>query len=121
MPLERIIWFAMFLSTVIYAVIAFMLGQRNASRPFEEAVHDQFVLILYGLTLVDFLIAFLGVATRPDQPRRVRMIINLGLYESCAVYGLVLTFLHADWRLYLAPWALTLVGFLRVFPTSEPD
>ena len=32
------IWFALFVSIAIYAVLAFIMAQRNAMRPFDEAV-----------------------------------------------------------------------------------
>jgi hypothetical protein len=31
----------------------------------------------------------------------------------------VAAFLMEDWRLYLGPWALAAIGFLRVWPSDE--
>ena len=114
------IWFALFVSIVIYVAMAFVMAQRNASRPFDDAVRSQFVIAVYAISLVIFLIAFFYPSFLPQQPFRVRMILSLALYEACTVMGLVVAFLNQDWRLILAPLALTLVGFFRTFPTGEP-
>ena len=52
-------------------------------------------------------------------PARTRMIMSLAIFESCAIFGLVSTFLLQDWRLYLAPWALAVIGFLRSWPSDD--
>ncbi len=120
MRVERIIWFAIFTSTLIYLLVAFLVAQRGAARSFEEAVRGSNVLVLYAVSLVAFLIGTFPPAQMRNQPPRVRMITKLAIFESCAVYGLVAAFMHSDWRLYLAPWALAIVGFLRTYPTTEP-
>lgn len=121
MPLTRMIWFSNLMATVIYVVMAFMMAQRNASRPFEDALHSQFVMIIYGIALVIFLFAFFYPPFLPQQPPRVRMLVSLALFEACTILGLVLAFMNQDWRLILTPLALTLIGFFRAFPTGEPD
>ena len=57
---------------------------------------------------------------KETQPRQ-RLIVALALYESAAIYGLIAAFLKLDWRLYFVPWAIAVLGFIRVFPTGEPQ
>jgi hypothetical protein len=35
------------------------------------------------------------------------------------IFGLVAAFLTKDWRLYLFPWALAIVGFIRELPRES--
>ena len=115
----RIIWFALLASTLIYCFIAWTMSTQHAARPFDESVRSPMVLGLYGIGLVDFVLATMVSIAMRDRPLRLRMILSMALYEACAIFGLVAAFLTQDWRIYLAPWALTIIGFLRMFPTAE--
>ncbi|HEV8659368.1 MAG TPA: hypothetical protein VGS96_12165, partial [Thermoanaerobaculia bacterium] len=77
------------------------------------------VLVLYAMALAGFVAGTTYSIIARAQPQRVRMIVSLALYEACAIFGLIAAFIISDWRLYLAPWALAVVGFLRVFPSFE--
>lgn len=100
MQIDRLIWFAMFLSTVIYGVIAFVTGGHPAA-PFASNFNDIFVVIMYVLAAVMFFVGtVLPNVAMSAGPPRVRRIQH-------------------DFRLYLFPWAVCILGFLRVFPTSE--
>ena len=121
MQIERLIWFAMLVSTAIYAVILYLLaGHPTAS--FDAHFRDPLIVILYVLAVGTFFLAtiFPNAFMKEAQPRQ-RLIVALALYESAAVYGLVASFFKLDWRLYFAPWAIAILGFIRVFPTSEPQ
>jgi len=121
MQIERIIWFAMLVSTAIYAVIVYVIAG-HPTTSFESKFQNTLVITLYALAVLTFFIATIFPnAMMKDKPQRARMIVALALYESAAIYGLLAAFLTRDWRLYLAPWALCLLGFVRVFPTSEPQ
>lgn len=119
MRLLRIIWFALAFTTVIYAVIAFLMGNPPRFASFDESIRDLLVLILYGLAAVMFVIGTVMYSVYRNRPPQLRMIVALALYESIAIYGLMACFFRHDFRLYLAPWALALIGFIRVFPTGE--
>ena len=113
----RVIWTALLLSTVMYLVVLLMLGRRTGS--FEEHLRDPIVIVLYFAALVDFAIGNVVPSFTRTAPARVRMIISLAIFESCAIFGLIAAFLKFDYRLYIAPWAIAIIGFLRMFPSGE--
>ncbi len=100
MSVDRIIWLALFASTFVYGLIAYVIVAPRATGTFDQSLRSQFI--------------------QRNRPPRVRMIVSMAAYESCAIFGLVAAMLAGDWRLYLAPWVLCLIGFARMFPTSEP-
>lgn len=107
---QRIIWFALLLSTVIYAVIAYLFGG-EPHRPFDRTA----VVAVYVAAIVDFAIAtFFPLAS--TQPPQTQLIVRLALYEACAVMGLMIAFVFHDFRLYVGLWALALIGFASRFP-----
>ena len=119
MQVRVIIWFAMLFSTFIYGVITFLLGNPPRIASFDESMRDQLVFILYGLGALSFVIATVMYQLYRNRPPQLRMIVALAIYESVAIYGVMASFIRHDYRLYLAPWALALIGFIRVFPTAE--
>ncbi len=119
MQLERVIWFAIASSTLIYASIAILFGNPPRNPSFDQAVRTQVTLLLYGIAALEFVAATMITMLMRDRPPRVRMIIGLAMYEGCAIFGLVAAFLGHDWRLYIAPWGLAVIGFIRVFPAGE--
>jgi hypothetical protein len=121
MRIERVIWLAIFMSTLIYLLVVFLIAQKNSGVPYDAAVRGTEVLVLYAIALVSFLLGNFPPEQVRKQPPRFRMITRLAIFESCAVYGVVAAFMHEDWRLYLAPWALAIIGFVRVFPSNEPS
>lgn len=118
MEQRRIIWFAIAFSTVIYAVIAYTQSP-NPEGTFDESLKDPFVYVLYALALVTFVAALIIPGLLRRVPAQTRLILALALFEACAVYGFMASFLKHDWRLYLAPWAIAVIGFVKVFPASS--
>jgi hypothetical protein len=114
---RKIIWFAITASTFIYAAVVYSLS-RTWPHPgsFDVVARGPYVLGLYAAALVMFVLAFIipsGIAQH--QPR---FVARMGLFESCAVLGLMASFLTQDWRVYFAPWALALIGFVRSYPSE---
>lgn len=114
----KLIWFAIAFSTVVYAIIAYTTNPTPAGS-FDAAVRNPVILILYLAALSSFAAATIIPKLLQRAPAQTRMILGLAIYESCAIFGLVAAFLGHDWRLYLGPWALALIGFMRVFPGNE--
>jgi len=115
---NRIIWFAIAFSTVLYAVIAYATSP-SPRQPYDAAVKNPLVLVMYFAALSAFVAGNVVPAMLKHAPARTRMIMSLAIFESCAIFGLVSTFLLQDWRLYLAPWALAVIGFLRSWPSDD--
>ena len=118
MRVERIIWAALLFSIFMYIVIAYIIAQRNATVPFEQALHHQMVLPLYAIGALTFVMAFVvrGYFRAKGRPSRVYNIIGWALFEASTIYGLVLALIAFDWRLLVPMAALTIVGFAVTFP-----
>lgn len=114
---QKVLWFAIVCSTVIYALIAFTIaGQPQGT--FDAAFQRTEVFVLYGLAVAAFVAAMILPRALPPQ---ARFVATLAIFESCAIFGLVAAFLVRDYRLYVGPWALAVIGFLKAFPQTEAD
>ena len=114
----RIIWAALFVAILIYCALAFFLAQKNASQPFDANFNDVLVPIIYGMAAVTFGVAyFMRARLRAlGRPLAVYSIVGWALFEAVSIYGLVLAFVHLDWRLIVAPAAVSIAGFITTFP-----
>ena len=112
-----VIWFGIVMSTVIYLVLAFQFSSAER-RDFEQVVQQQLVTVLYGLALVSFIGAWFVVPRVVKSNPQTRMICALAVFESCAIFGLIGAFMTQDWRVYIAPWVLALIGFMRELPRA---
>ncbi len=118
MPNPKIFWFAMVFSTVIYAVMVYMIAP-VPPRPFQESLRSTITLVLYGAAFLDFIAALLMPGRLPQNPPHKKMVLAMAMFESCAILGLVAAFMQQDWRLYVPTWIATLIGFVREFPRDE--
>jgi hypothetical protein len=116
MTQRKIIWFAIFASTFIYAVIVYSTSKPD--RTFEESFRQPLVIPMYVMAVVEFFLALVLVPKIVRSSGRNRMIVSLAVYEACAIFGLMAAFIAHDWRLYLGPWALALIGFMREWPAD---
>lgn len=114
----KLIWFAIAFSTVVYAGIAYATNPAPEGS-FEAALRDPRTLAMYFAALSAFIAGMSVPRFLQNAPAQTRMVVVMALFESCAVLGLVTAFLVHDWRVYLAPWALSLIGFIRAWPGSE--
>lgn len=118
MPQKKMIWFAIVMSTFVYALMLYMLSKDwPAPGSFDEAMRRPMVLPLYAVALVSFLAAFM--LPRLFRDPRQAWITSLALFESCAIFGLLIAFMNQDWRLFVPGWALSLLGFFIRFPSSD--
>jgi hypothetical protein len=111
---RRIVWFALAFSTLIYAFLAYTMGQPQ--RPFEESARQQITIVCYVMALVMF---FLAPVVTARMPLQIRMVVGLALSESCAIFGLVAAFIAHDWRIYVPAWIVALIGFTRYWPGED--
>ena len=118
MSQQRIIWFAIVFSTVIYAVIAYVMAP-VPPRPFQESLRSAITLLMYAAAFIDFIAALLMPGRLPQNPPHKKMILAMAMFESCAILGLLAAFLQQDWRLYVPAWIAALIGFVREFPRDE--
>lgn len=118
MQQQKLIWFAIFFSTVIYAGMSYMIGSKPP-QSFDQSVRDPITLIMYLAALSAFAAGFVVPRLLQRAPAQTRMIMSLAIFEACAIFGLVATFITRDWRVYLPAWALALIGFMRAWPSTE--
>lgn len=115
---ERILWGAIVFSTVIYAFIAWTIAP-NPEKPFEASARDTTTIVLYAAAVMMFLAATIVPGMLRSANARLRLVMGLAMFEACAIFGLLPAMLQHDWRLYLPGWALALIGFVRIWPSSE--
>ena len=119
MSQQRIIWAAICFSTVIYLVILLTLHPEAPQTSLDVASLPLFVKILYAMALFDFIVGWILPGRMADKPAQLRLVMTMAIFESVAIFGLLAAFMTQDWRLYLGPWALAIVGFIRSFPRAE--
>lgn len=118
MQQQKIIWFAIAFSTVLYAIIAYTLNG-NPQQPFEQSVRNPITLVMYLAAISAFVAGLIVPKLLQRAPAQTRMIMSLAIFEACAIFGFIASFLAQDWRLYLPAWALAVMGFARVWPSEE--
>lgn len=111
------IWLAIVFSTVIYFVIALQLA--NAPGDFEQLAQGTYVPVLYAMALLSFVFGWFLVRRLVKSNEQTRLIVALAVFETCAIFGLLGAVLTQDWRVYLFPWALALIGFVRELPRES--
>jgi len=113
--MQKILWFTIASSTVIYLVVAYTIVPVPV-QPFAESVRSIVTLALYAAAFA----AFVAALVMPNLLTRTRglekMILALALFEACALCGFIAAFLGQDWRLYVPAWIASLIGFVREFP-----
>jgi len=115
---QKIIWFAIVFSTVIYFGVAYTMAPVPAL-PFEESVRGTFPLVLYTVAFVIFVAALVIPGLQQSLPRRQKIIMAMAMFEACAIMGFMAAILQKDWRLFMPPWIAALIGFIREFPRDE--
>ena len=118
MKQDKLIWFALVFSTLIYAAIIYTLYP-NPQGSFDDAVKQPKTLICYGLALMEFILALVIPSLQANRPARLRMVVALALFESCAIFGLIAAFLTQDWRVFVPAWIISLIGMWRVYPSND--
>jgi cytochrome c biogenesis factor len=86
--------------------------------PFDQSVRSQNTLILYGMAVATFFAGTIVWTAFRNRPLQLRMVASMAVFESSAIFGLVAAFTANDWRLYVPAWFVTLIGFMRCFPSD---
>jgi hypothetical protein len=115
---DKLIWFALVFSTVIYAAIIYTLYP-NPQGSFEDSLKRPYTLILYGMALLDFLLGLVLPSLQANRPPRLRMVVSMAIFESSVIFGLIAAFFAQDWRVFVPTWALGLMGMWRMYPSDE--
>lgn len=111
----KLIYFSLINSTLIYAVIVWLLyGKRTPAMTMEQSLHRLEVLIPMVTSLAMFVVQFAITGSA-----RERIILRWAIIESSSVLALVAAFVSMDWRFYAIGWTLSLAGFALSFPSAQ--
>ena len=106
----QIIYFAILMSTLIYAIVAWATTRAvTPAHPPTDELRVPTTIALYSVAAGSFLAAMI------IRSRRL-LIARWAMLEAGCICGLIAALLPGDWRLYIAPWALALVGFVSLYP-----
>jgi hypothetical protein len=106
----QIIYVATLMSTLIYAVVAWATTHLvTPGKSLGDELHDPITIGLYSAAAGTFLAAMIIRA-------RKMLIVRWVMLEAGCICGLVAAMMQGDWRLYIAPWVLGLVGFIGLYP-----
>lgn len=116
-----IIFAALLVSTVIYAVLGFVGTRGGSGLPLSELFRRPLVVPLYACAAGSYSLAFLisGIVQKSGKPPRVVYITRWALLESIVIFGLIATIISHDVRVLIAPWLLSLIGFAQSYPSAD--
>jgi hypothetical protein len=106
----QINYVAILMSTLIYAVMAWATTHLIVpGKSLGDELHDPVAIGLYSVAAGTFLAALIIRS-------RKMLIVRWIMLDAGCICGLVAAMMHGDWRLYIAPWVLALVGFVGLYP-----
>ena len=106
----QLVYFAILMSTLIYAIVAWATTKPiTPGRPLADELRNPTTIALYSVAAGSFLAAMI------IRSRRL-LIARWAMLEAGCICGLIAALLLGDWRLYIAPWTLALVGFVSLYP-----
>ena len=116
---KRTLWYAIFFTTLVYAALAFIVAHRHSTPAMSLASPNDIAVIVVAALL--FTISFgVGPVLKVRDVAR-GYFVTLALLETVCLVGLVGAFRTGDWRVFVAPWCLSMIGMIYAYPrASEP-
>jgi hypothetical protein len=106
----QIVYVGILMSTLIYAVVAWATTHLIApGKTLSDELRDPVTIASYSVAAGTFLAAMIIRA-------RKLLIVRWAMLEAACICGVITAMMHGDWRLYIAPWALALIGFVSLYP-----
>lgn len=106
----QIIYVALLMSTLIYGVVVWATTRAVApGKSLSDELHQPITIAMYSAAAGTFLAAMIV------RSRKVLMVRWTMLDAGC-IFGVIAAFVLGDWRLYIAPWTLALIGFISLYP-----
>ena len=134
----RVIWFALMMTLVIYAIICFTVLRPATTAPLEETFRNPIVIALHVVAIADLLMSFIMPrnilrrnASAPRAPQypsvdpvvtpaiRTAMILRWALIECVAIFGLLAAFMVHDSRVFLPLLAVSAAAMLMAYPSDN--
>ena len=106
----QVIYVGILMSTLICAVIAWTTTNAGVhAKTLPEELRDPLTIGLYATAAAVFLAAMITRARR-------LLVVRWAMLDMACITGLAVALLYGDWRLFAAPWALTLTGLIALYP-----
>jgi hypothetical protein len=106
----QIIYIAILMSTLIYAAVVWITTRAiTPGKTLTDELRDPITIATYSAA------AGMLLAATVVRSRKVLMVRWVILDAAC-ICGVIAAIMHGDWRLYIAPWALALFGFITLYP-----
>ena len=113
---RRIVWFAILGSTVIYAVVAFLVVPRGEREPVGALARDPSAIGAIVVAAALFVTAFWAGSYLRNRDADRAFFVMVALLEAVCLTGLVGAFRADDWRLFIIPWSLSMIGMVYAWP-----
>jgi amino acid permease len=113
---HRTIWLAILISTFVYIIVLLTAVPHTPRGPVAALETDPGAIAVIVIAAALFATAFwAGAIIRPRDADRA-FFVTLALLDSVCVVGLVGAFRAGDWRIFVLPWLLSIVGLIGVYP-----
>jgi hypothetical protein len=128
----NLIWAALFFSTFIYVILAFVLT-RSGWKPIADSGLGQVLMgIFMALSLIDVMFVswlkkksfseeLISMTSADAQKKFIvsRSVVLFALSEVPAIFGLVTFFLTGNFMMLLAFWGISFISFLVAKPSRQ--
>lgn len=106
----QLVYFGILMSTLIYAIVAWATTKSvTPAHALGDELRNPTTIALYSVAAGSFLAAMI------IRSRRL-LIARWAMLEAACICGLIAALLLGDWRMYVGPWVLALVGFASLYP-----
>lgn len=112
---QRIVWLAILASTLVYAALAVVVPHGHTG-PARALVTDPRDIAVVVVAAALFITAFWAGSTFKDARGYFAM---MALLESASVVGLVGAIKGGDWRIFILPWCLSMIGMIYAYPRAS--
>jgi len=106
----QLVYFGILMSTLIYAIVAWATTKPiTPAHSLIDELRNPTTIALYAVAAGSFLAALI-IRSRPLLIARWMML------EAACICALIAALLLGDWRLYIGPWAVAVLGFIALYP-----
>ena len=114
--MQRILWTAILFSTFVYAGVAAFVARQNAHGSIRSLLSNPRDLAPIVVAAVLFLTAFWAASLLRGRDAGRAFFVLLALLDAVCLAGLVGAFRAGDWRVFILPWCLAMIGMIFAWP-----
>lgn len=112
---HRIVWFAILFSMLVYAALLPIVS-RGSREPAGTLARDPSAIGVIVVAAVLFVTAFWASSWLRNRDAGRAFFVMLALLDSVSLVGLAGAFRTGDWRLFVVPWCLSMIGMVYAWP-----